>query len=132
MTTAQPEQSEGTAPPAVGSPHDRLVRLLPCPMCGAERGYTLAQGSTHRWLRVSCAACGRDIGECRADPTHPYSATLPLRWRLADDEWNDAAAHAQALRVEVATLRFELGRAERMRQAGYTRRPTLREMPSDK
>ena len=40
------------------------VALLPCPWCGCDK-ITFAEGSTFRWLNVSCVKCGAGPGEVR-------------------------------------------------------------------
>lgn len=75
--------------------------LVPCPLCGGEKGYALREGSTYRWWYVSCAACGDELGECHADRTHG-DGPLPTRWEHADDHWNAIGAHAQSLRAQLA------------------------------
>ena len=42
--------------------NEGLGPLVPCPLCGADKGYTLTDGSTYRWWVVSCAGCGHDLG----------------------------------------------------------------------
>ena len=71
-------------------------------MCGEAKGYTLSEGSTYRWWDVSCAACGREIGECASDRRTHLGGILPDRWEAADEAWNDAAAHAESLRAALA------------------------------
>ena len=85
-----------------------MTALVPCPLCGANEGYTLSQGSTHRWWLPVCLGCGEQIGECRSDPTLPHNALVPDRWGLADAAWNAAGKHAQGLRDENAKLRIQL------------------------
>lgn len=102
--------SNKTPPTEVGS-NAGFGHLLPCPMCGAEKGYQLLGGSTYRWLLVSCAGCGSDVGECRADPSLPYTSPIPEISEWADDVWNESAAHAQALREDNERLRRFLAAA---------------------
>ena len=80
-------------------------QLVPCPLCGADKGYTLNKGSTHRWWLPVCLGCGEQIGECRSDPDLPHTALVPDRWGLADSAWNSAGEHAQVLRAEIAALK---------------------------
>jgi phage terminase large subunit GpA-like protein len=82
-----------------------LGPLVACPLCGAESGYKLSDGSTYRWWYVSCAACGDELGECSADRTHKHGANLPTRWQFADEHWNRVGAHAQRLRDFLVTIR---------------------------
>ena len=82
-----------------------MTDLVPCPLCGANEGYRLSQGSTHRWWLPVCLGCGEQIGECRSDPDLPHTALVPDRWGLADAAWNAAGKHAQGLRDEIAKLR---------------------------
>lgn len=77
---------------------DGLGPLVACPLCGADKGYTLAEGSTFRWWSVSCAECGGDVGECRSDMRKHLGGVLPDRCDSADEAWNDAGAYAQRLR----------------------------------
>ena len=80
-------------PAGVGS-NDQLGRLLPCPLCGEDKGYNLCEGSTHRWWSVQCGACGQEVTEARAT----YPAETAPRTAMADVEWNRAGAHANGLR----------------------------------
>lgn len=82
--------------------------LLPCPMCGASKGYRLSEGSTYRWWWVLCVACGRTVDECCSDSRKSIGTPLPARWPNADATWNDAAAHAESLRAEIESLRAVL------------------------
>jgi len=72
--------------------------LVACPLCGADAGYTLGDGSTYRWWTVACAACGGELGECSANRDLPVDAPKPIRWELADEHWMRCGAHAQRLR----------------------------------
>ena len=95
------EQNE----PAVLGPVERQVRaLVPCALCGADKGYTLADGTTCRWWYVSCAACGEEVGECAADRGQ-RDYPLPTRWAHADDHWDRVGAHAERLREALRRLR---------------------------
>jgi hypothetical protein len=73
-------------------------------MCGADKGYTLVEGSTFRWWRVACADCGRDVDECRSDNRTLLGGILPDRCDSADEAWNEAGAYAQKLRDALAPL----------------------------
>jgi hypothetical protein len=77
--------------------NDLLGELVACPLCGADKGYSLRTGSTHRWWRVSCSSCGDDLGECRADGMMRLNLP-PLRHPYADTHWQRVGAHAQRLR----------------------------------
>lgn len=70
-----------------------MADLLPCPMCGKSEGYTLRDGSTHRWWMVECAACGRPVDEARA----MYPREMTPRTDAADIVWNEAARYAERL-----------------------------------
>ena len=69
--------------------------LVACPLCGADKGYQLCEGSTSRWYSICCVACGQEVVECRiaADPAAA---------------WNKAGAYADGLRAEIERLRTEL------------------------
>ena len=98
--------SETIQPAQVGS-NDGLgpwPRLVACPLCGAERGYTLSDGSTYRWWFVSCAGCGNELGECHSDRTLKHGADKPGRWEWADEHWNQVGAYAQRLRDAMPNL----------------------------
>ena len=90
-----------------------MTDLVPCPLCGANEGYRLSQGSTHRWWLPVCLGCGEQIGECRSDPDLPHTALVPDRWGLADAAWNAAGKHAQGLRDENAALRLAVSQLMR-------------------
>lgn len=78
-----------------------MSELLPCPLCGDSKGYTLRERSTHRWWVVECAACGRPVDEARA----MYPRETTPRTDAADIVWNEAAKHADALRHELDDMR---------------------------
>jgi hypothetical protein len=99
-----------------------MTTLTPCPLCGATMGYTLAEGSTYRWWRMSCKACGDDLGECAADRTHKSGADFPDRWPAANEHWNRVGAYASGLVAEVARLAAERVRiAAAIREAWHQR-----------
>lgn len=70
--------------------------LLPCPMCGSDKGYTLGTGPTYRWWNMNCNGCGRIVDECASDRRHHFDSKLPDRWPAADEAWNEAGAYAAA------------------------------------
>ena len=72
--------------------------LVRCPLCGADKGYTIGTGDTYRWWTVCCGACGRQVDECRSDGNTSLDAAKPLRWPAADDVWNEAGSHCHAIR----------------------------------
>ena len=104
-TTDQPNAADR------GSGCNDGLGLVPCPLCGACAGYALSEGSTYRWWRMQCSACGGDLGECASDRRMSFGESLPARWKHADAAWNDAGKHAQDLRAEIARLRAELAEA---------------------
>ena len=71
-----------------------LGSLVPCPLCGADKGYKLCAGSTYRWWAVCCAECGQEVSEARAK----YPAATKPRVETADRAWNEAGRHANQLR----------------------------------
>lgn len=71
--------------------------LVHCPLCGADKGYTLADGSSYRWLSVRCDACGQEVSECPNVGT-PWNAPKPARNTAADAAWNEAGAYADRMR----------------------------------
>jgi hypothetical protein len=73
------------------------AKLLPCPMCGSDKGYSLSEGSTYRWWNVICNGCGRTIDECASDRRMTANTELPKHWEDADETWNDAAEYAHKL-----------------------------------
>lgn len=73
-----------------------LPPLLPCPMCGSDKGYTLGTGPTYRWWNMNCNGCGRIVDECASDRRHHFDSKLPDRWPAADEAWNEAGAYAAA------------------------------------
>ena len=78
--------------------------LVPCPLCGADTGYSLLIGMHYRWRTIACFSCGAEIGE-----THTtYPVDHESLAQSADDAWNSAGAHAQGLREENARLRAAL------------------------
>lgn len=79
-------------------------KLLPCPLCGAKSGYTLADGSTYRWWSVQCAECGQELSECRSNGSTRLDDLKPARRQQADEAWNEAGAHAESLRRRIAEL----------------------------
>jgi hypothetical protein len=97
-------------------------KLTPCPLCGADKGYELQDGSTFRWWSVQCASCGQEVSECRSDGIAGFDDPKPHRHLSADGQWMEAGAYAQGLREEIAALRAD---AERYRtwRADYTGDP---------
>jgi hypothetical protein len=77
-------------------------KLLPCPMCGNQDGYTLSEGSTYRWWNVNCKGCGRMIDECASDRRTSIGTPLPEHCEIADEAWNEAADYAGKLRQQLA------------------------------
>ncbi len=107
MTTDQtdPRPERPAAEPLALWLNDQLgPRLVACPMCGADKGYTLSEGSTYRWWRMNCADCGRDVDECRSDNRARLGGILPDRCESADHAWNEAGAYAQKLRDALLPL----------------------------
>ena len=78
--------------------------LVRCPLCGANGGYTLEEGSTFRWWSVRCAGCGQEVSEARA-ALEPTPLTPPERTAPADAAWNAAGAYANEMRQEIRYLR---------------------------
>jgi ferredoxin len=76
------------------------AKLLPCPMCGSDKGYSLSEGSTYRWWNVVCNGCGRTVDECASDRRMTAKTELPKRWKDADETWNDAAEYAHELTLD--------------------------------
>jgi len=91
-------------PPPFGLASTDGLGLVPCALCGEDKGYTLDEGSTYRWWSVKCAACGQEVAEARSN----YPAETTPRTTRADDAWNDAGAHAAGLRDEIAHMRAAL------------------------
>lgn len=86
-------------------------RLVACPMCGAGKGYSLSDGSTHRWWRVTCADCGRFVDECRSDDRMRLGGILPDRCESADRAWNEAGAYGDRLRTAAQYAAHQLEQA---------------------
>lgn len=84
--------------------------LVPCPLCGGQDGYSLAEGDTYRHWGVWCAVCGSNVTECAADRKTAAGSALPKRWPAADKAWNDAGAYANALRICAEAAKVELAR----------------------
>lgn len=76
-----------------------MTQLVRCPLCGSDKGYVLADGSTFRWRGVQCAGCGQEVSECRSDNDTSLNAPKPARDAAADDAWNEAGAYAERLRL---------------------------------
>ena len=68
--------------------------LVPCPLCGAEKGYDLRHQHETGWLSVACAVCRQGITQ--------VSEYIEFS---TDAAWNDAGKYAQGLRDEIAKLR---------------------------
>jgi hypothetical protein len=95
---------EHTQPPE-GRPLDRGVRrLVRCPLCGAEKGYVLGEGTTFRWWLVWCANCGREVGECRTHGSLQADGTMPETCPAADVVWDKAGAYAECLRMAIQRM----------------------------
>lgn len=92
--------------------------LLPCPFCGEKpEALHFAEGSTFRWLDVSCPSCGASPGEVRVQT---LGEGTKEQWRAkakadAIEAWNtrapspELAAARKAERERAANLVFELG-----------------------
>jgi len=87
--------------------NEGLGPLVACPLCGADKGYKLSDGSTYRWWDVYCASCGGAVAECSSDRRTRLGAELPARWPAADEAWNSVGAHANKLRTLLARYRDE-------------------------
>lgn len=87
-----------------GSSPQTEAELCRCPLCGADKGYRLSEGSTFRWWSVQCAGCGQEVSECRSNNATQFDAPKPARWPAADEQWNSAGAHAQGLRTALTSL----------------------------
>jgi hypothetical protein len=72
-----------------------MTALVPCPVCGKSAEYTINFGSTFKWRRLTCMACGIHEPEVRATADF-------------DAEWNRVGAYAAGLAAEVARLTDEL------------------------
>ena len=104
MTTESHDDHKPAPPLGLGS-SEGLGPLVPCPLCGANKGYSLAEGSTYRWWSLLCADCGQETAEARAN----YPAETTLRTLRADAEWNAAGKHAQELRTALQQAVMLLG-----------------------
>ena len=76
-----------------------MTALLPCPLCGAQEGYTLIDGGDYKRWSVQCMGCGEVLSECRR--TYP-DGEEETRSDQGDAAWNDAGAYAQSLRDATA------------------------------
>ena len=81
-----------------------MTDLVPCPLCGANKGYTLIANASYSWRDVLCTACDGKIAECRAT----YPVDQDALTESANAAWNEAGKHAQGLRDENAKLRSAL------------------------
>ena len=88
---------DGTGTPEKVSSNAGLGPLVPCPLCGSDKGYTLSEGSTSSWFSVRCRGCGKQVSEAQCMTT--WSVHVLGRTPEADDAWNAAGAHAQKLRI---------------------------------
>lgn len=77
------------------------AKLNRCPLCGADSGYSLHEGSTSKYLAIHCRSCGEQVSECRSDYVDPPEG----REEKADEAWNEAGKYAQGLLDEVERLR---------------------------
>ena len=84
--------------------------LVPCPLCGAQDGYSLAEGDTYRWWEVWCAVCGNSVAECTSDRKITAGSALPGQWPAADRAWNRAGKYAYTLRIRAEAAEAELAR----------------------
>ena len=84
---------------------EEMTALVPCPLCGGSKGYTLAKPHCdYKRFEVQCSVCGEPVTDClagnrRFDDEPPSSSTK------ADAAWNEAGAYAEGLRVSVIALR---------------------------
>jgi hypothetical protein len=109
MTTKPTDAHDDTpaTEPLALSLHDQLGPLVACPLCGADKGYKLSEGSTYRWWDLYCAGCGGTVAECSSDRRTQLGTELPARWPAADEAWNSVGAHAHNLRTLLARYRDE-------------------------
>lgn len=77
-----------------------MTTLTRCPLCGANSGYTLHEGSSSKWWAIHCPACGEQVSECRSGYVDPPEG----RTQGADEAWNEAGKYAQGLRGRVDQL----------------------------
>ena len=82
-----------------------MTELVPCPLCGADKGYYPPDAKKFLWLSICCASCGSEIAK------QLMASAPPAEWpdRL-DAAWNAAGKHAQGLRDKIAGLRALLRR----------------------
>ena len=78
-----------------------MTTLTRCPLCGADSGYTLHEGSSSKWWAIHCPACGEQVSECRSGYVDPPEG----RASDADEAWNEAGKYAQGLFDEAERLR---------------------------
>jgi hypothetical protein len=81
--------------------HEAWEPLVPCPLCGENKGYKLHEGCTYKWVSVQCGACGQEVAESRAS----YPINIGIDMVNAHIAWNAAGAHANGLRVKIAALK---------------------------
>ena len=76
------------------------AKLVPCPLCGADKGYHPPDAKKFLWLSICCASCGSEIAQ------QFMASAPPAEWPdHLDAAWNAAGKHAQGLRDEIAALK---------------------------
>lgn len=72
---------------AAEPPLDCRVIPLPCPFCG-EKSITVNGGSTFRWVKIECLACGATCGEVRGNQNTTTPDWRDMASQDAISEWN--------------------------------------------
>ena len=79
------------------------ANLVPCPLCGAQDGYSIGDIDYPSLHPIDCKSCHRPL-EFFAYQKIP-GVEIPAGLPDADAAWNAAGKHAQGLRDEIARLR---------------------------
>ena len=74
--------------------------LVPCPLCGAAKGFFPNWDSAAVCWWLHCSACREPVASF-------INGDLPIN-EAGDEAWNSAGKHAQGLRDEIARLRAAL------------------------
>jgi hypothetical protein len=97
--------------------------LVACPLCGADKGYFINEGSTCLWWSIKCTACVAQVCECRAGKT---LWTAVQRCENANAAWNAAGAYAHRLRVALETIASRTSSEDPCRALVHIARDALR------
>ena len=75
------------------------TKLVPCPLCGADNGYSIDFGADANRRALLCWHCGVEVTQVNTEATDADTRIA------ADAAWNTSGAHAQGPRDEISVLK---------------------------